>query len=497
MRASAAKAASGGYTATWILLSHSGTLENQTRSTENPDAPLLRSAAAHAKPPGNWKCYHPPGDELTSVLSNAISPDDSTVTNFGMTLTVAHNVACNTGPDDNKKDMFHKIVHDLTTLDTLAKVKYEKGGQVVLNPIQDKTIFMHPMPTDAHGTKHDETSTGRNSRTAAGLIDYFPGLGLYLLEVYDTDTGRPVHESRLDPLLVPYILGRRCNDSIHAITAKPPHRAGISRGLFDTLRENGLPQYYLDGRFRSETPSAKNHVSDFEIFRGKNSIDIQTIMSNNCSLVGEDEYNLVMMHYAAGVATKRIPLFELKKVCKLLSPPGTLNFELFDIGCRDPYPNPPPLFSVSTATWPPYKYSDDTTGSTVSISTFPGDLNTPPDSPKALRGRRIHGPPRFIGPHPLTSRQQDAQQAAQQQAAQQQAAQQQAAQQQAAPQGKRGRSSRSPPQGKRGRSSRSPPPPHGGKKTKTRRVKRNKSLIVQNKSRFRRTRRRVIKRKNN
>jgi len=465
-KAGPATAASGGYTATWILLSHSGTLENQTRSTENPDAPLLRSAAAHAKPPGNWKCYHPPGYELTSVLSNAISPDDSTVTNFGMTLTVAHNVACNTGPDDNKKDMFHKIVHDLTTLDTLAKVKYEKGGQVVLNPIQDKTIFMHPMPTDAHGTKHDETSTGRNSRTAAGLIDYFPGLGLYLLEVYDTDTGRPVHESRLDPLLVTYILGRRCNDSIHAITAKSHHRAGISQGLFDTLRKNGLPQYYLDGKVRSETPRAKNHVSDFEIFRGKNSRDIQTIMSSNCSLVDEEEYNLVMMHYAAGVATKRIPLFELKKVCKLLSPPGTLNFELFDIGCRDPYPNPPALFSVSIATWPPYKYSDDTTGSAKSTITFPGDPNTPPapDSPKVSRGRK---PSRFIGPHPLTSRQQDVQQAAQQQAV---------------------------PQGKRGRSS---PGPHGGKKTKTRRVKRNKSLNVQNKSRFRRTRRRVIKRKNN
>jgi len=479
MRASAAKAgparaASGGYTATWILLSHSGTLENQTRSTENPDAPLLRSAAAHAKPPGNWKCYHPPGDELTSVLSNAISPD-STVTNFGMTLTVAHNVACTIRGD--KSGVFDEIMKDLKKLDKLANVKYKKGGQVVLNPIQDKTIFMHPMPTDAHGTKHDETSTGRDSRISAGLNEYFPGLGLYLLEVYDTDTGRPVHESRLDPLLVPYILGRRCSDSIHAITAESRHRAGISPGLFDTLRENGLPQYYLDGKVRSETPRAKNHVSDFEIFRGKNSRDIQTIMSNNCSLVDEDEYNTVMMHYAAGVATKRIPLFELKKVCKLLSPPGTLNFELFDIGCRDPYPNPPALFSVSIATWPPYKCSDDTTGSAKSTITFPGDPNTPPDSPpdspKAPRGRK---PPRFIGPHPLTSRQQDAQQAAQQQAAQQQAV----------------------PQGKRGKSSRSPPPgPHGGKKTKTRRVKRNKSLNVQNKSRFRRTRRRVIKRKNN
>jgi hypothetical protein len=40
------------------------------------------------------------------------------------------------------------------------------------------------------------------------------------------------------------------------------------------------------------------------------------------------------------------------------------------------------------------------------------------------------------------------------------------------------------------------PPREGGKKTKTRRVKRNKSRNFRNKSRFRRTRRRVIKRKN-
>ena len=470
--AAAAAAGSGGYTATWILLSHSGTFEDQTRRGDDPHLPLLRSAAADAKPPGNWKCYHPPGFELSSVLSSVISKG-STVTNFGMTLTVAHSAACNGA---NKKSMFNKIITDLQKLDGLAhkvlvddggSLIYKDGGQVVENPIENKTIFMHPMPTDFKSTDKHGNPTERDSRHAAGLSDYFPGLGLYLVEVWDTKTGKPVDPSVLGGLL-PYVLGRRCSPDIHAINATTigsGPRPGIRPELFATLAQNDLPQYYLDGRFRSATPSAKNHVSDFEIFRGENSRDIQTIMSNNRSVVDEDEYNSVMMHYAAGVATKRIPLFELKKVCKLLSPPGTLNFELFDIGCRDPYPNPPALFSVSTATWPPYSYSDDTTGSAGSarsIHTLFGDLNTPPDSPVADTRRKQFGPFPFPSLHDMTLR-----------------------------------SNQTPgpfmqlPQTQR----------RGGKphKTRQRQGKRNKSRNFRNKSksRSRRTRRRVIKRKNN
>ena len=89
--------------------------------------PLLRSAAADAKPPGNWKCYHPPGFELSSVLSSVISKG-STVTNFGMTLTVAHSAACNGA---NKKSMFNKIITDLQKLDGLAhKVLVDDGGSL-------------------------------------------------------------------------------------------------------------------------------------------------------------------------------------------------------------------------------------------------------------------------------------------------------------------------------------------------------------------------------
>jgi hypothetical protein len=485
-----AAAASGGYTATWIILSHSGTFENQSLT----GLPLLRSAAADAKTPGiEFKCYRPPGYEFTSVFSNIIS-HGSTVTNFGMTLTVAHNAACNA---DDKGTMFNTIARDLTKLDELAqeqsepKVTYKLGGQVVIDPPENKTIFMHPMSTDA------QSKTGRDSRPAAGLSEFFPGLGLYLLEVYHTDTGRPVDASALDPLLVPYILGRRCRDKpIHAITATtigPDPRIGIRPDLFELLKTNRLPQYYLDARFRSETPSAKNHVSDFEIFRGgENSTDIQEIMAKNCSVMDEDEYNAVMYNYANGVTSKRIRLFDLKKVCKLLLPRETTKCELFDIGCKDLYPNPPLQFAVQVQTWPRYRHSDDSTESAGSLHSYKNyELTSEPDDSTVASKR-------FIGPHALTSRQYALQAA-------RLAYPPQSAQQGPPPRG--ARDGYPPPgglvHGYRGRrSSRSPPPRgelpprEGGKKTKTRRVKRNKSRNFRNKSRFRRTRRRVIKRKN-
>jgi hypothetical protein len=468
-----AAAASGRYTATWVLLSHSGTFDDQTLSGDDaPRLPLLRSAAADEKPPGNWKCYHPPGDALTSVLSGTISKG-STVTNFGMTLTVAHRAACTMKTDMG--NMFPTIVSDLQKLDSLADklveggLKYKPGGQIVKNPIENKTIFMHPMPTDDH------SKTGRSSRPSAGLSEYFPGLGLYLLEVWDTATGTPVDERELDPLLVPYILGRRCSpDIIHAITPGSigsDHRTGILPALFETLGKAGLPQYYLDGRFRSATPSAKNHVSDFEIFRGgETSKDIQQIMAKNCSVMDEEEYDSVMYHYTAGVATKRIALFDLKKVCKLLSPLGTLNFELFDIGCKDPYPNPPVFFSIMTKTWPPYKYSDDTMGSamtTGTVETYLGDLNSTQNSPTALDSRiasqrKPFGPFPFPSAHDMTLR-----------------------------------SNPNPgPFMQLPQTQRTGGKPH---KTRQRQGKRNKSRNFRNKSRSRsrRTRRRVIKRKNN
>ena len=483
----AAAAGSGEYTATWVLLSHSGTFEDQTRRGDAPHLPLLRSAAADAKPPGNWKCYHPPGYELSSVLSSVISKG-STVTNFGMTLTVACDVACNA---TDKRDMFDNIVHDLQKLDGLADklvddgLKYKDGGQVVENPIENKTIFMHPMPTDFKSTDKDGNPTERDSRPAAGLSDYFPGLGLYLVEVWDTKTGKPVPKSVLGDL-GRYVLGRRCYDNINKIN-KLNLRPGIHPDLFDTLRKAGLPQYYLDGRFRSASSFAKNHVSDFEIFRGgKTSKDIQQIMAKNCSVMDEYEYDSVMYHYAAGVATKRIALFDLKKVCKLLSPIGTVNFELFDIGCKDPYPNPPVYFSIMTKTWwPPYRYSDDTIGSAESIHTYDGDLNSPTGSPVAYN----RPPPRFIGPQALTSRQ-SALQALQAARFAQQVYHLPGAQPSSL--GKRSQSqSQSPPRahkkGGRGK-------PH---KTRQRQGKRNKSRNFRNKSRVRRTRRRVTKRKNN
>ena len=507
---SGAAAGSGGYTATWVLLSHSGTFEDQTGKThtttgsgtldDETHLPLLRSAAADAKPPGNWKCYHPPGFELSSVLSSVISKG-STVTNFGMTLTVAHDIACNVG---DKKDMFRKIVRDLQKLDGLAhkvlvddggSLRYKDGGQEVENPIENKTIFMHPMPADAHGTRPDNTSTGRDSRPAAGLSEYFPGLGLYLVEVYDTNTGDPVPESILGGL-GRYVLGRRCSSSnIHKITremVESTPRAGILPKLFKTLAENDLPQYYLDANIRSQTPSAKKYVSDFEIFRGKNSKEIQTIMSKNCSVMDEDEYNTVMFHYAAGVATKRIALFDLKKVCKLLSPPGTVRFELFDIGCKDLYPNPPAAyFSVQTATWPPYKCSDhhvddDNTGSSRTIHTYSGNPNSTPSSPVADRRTKPFGP-FLLHNHDTRLRGSLLQQGVQH----------------ASP--RRDARDGSPPRGELAayrlqRPSSQSPPRRGGKPHKTRQGKRNKSRNFRNKSRSktrsRRTRRRVIKRKN-
>ena len=443
-------AASGGYTAIWVLLSHSGTFEERAE-------PLLRSGAAAANDTGiPFKCYNPPGYKLTSVLSNTIS-ENSTVTNFGMTLTVAHHAACKGG---NRKLMFNKIITDLKQLDTLAPyVKYEEGGQIITDPIEDKTIFMRPMKTDSYGI-HPVTKmhTGRDSRTAAGLRELFPGLGLYLIEVYHTDTGDLVDNSLLDPLLVNYILGRRCN--IHKITklaVESNPRPGIPPTLFDTLEMNGLPQYYLDANIESETPSAKNYVSDFEIFRGENSRDIQQIMSKNYSVMDEDEYDSVMYHYAAAVKTKCISLFDLKKVCKLLSPPGTTACQLFDIGCRDPYPKPPiGGFTVTPATWPQY---DDQVGSATSLHSFEDPLS-PPGSPVAYIR-----PPRFIGPRE--------------------------------PYRRMSLRSSTPSLGTELVGIAKAKPKKGGKPRKTRRDRRNKSRNFRNKSISRRTRRRVIKRKNN
>ena len=456
MFGSAAAADSGRYTATWILLAHSGTFALDERPL-----PTLRSDVKRENTTGiEFKCYRPPGYELSSVWAAPIS--GSTVTNFGMTLTVAHDVACT--ERDNKRNMFNNIITDLQKLDRLAGVEYKQVGQVEINPIEDKTIFMHPMPTDSKSRDKDGNHTERDSRTAAGLMENFPGVGLYLLEVYDTVSGKPVPDSKLGSLF-PYVLGRRCDiEKLTRETVTTHARSGIplnptlydkevkgfksTENLFDTLAKNGLPDYYLDANITSPSPSAKQRVRDFEIFQGgENSIDIQRIMISNQAVMPGEWYE-VIADYKIGVASKRITLRNLERVCKLLLPPGTLNCELFDIGCRDPYPRPHLPFAVPDIS-PEGTFTSD---QVESAHTNP-DLNTPTGS--SGRQRRL---PTF-GPNP--------------------------------PHNYNTRYSSKPLLGIA--------KAKGGKPRKTRRVKRTMSRNFRNKSksRSRRTRRRVIKRKNN
>ena len=386
------------YTATWILLAHSGTFSLEDRARQK-----LRSETKRENTTGiTFKCYRPPGYELSSVWAGPIS--GSTVTNFAMTLTVAHNTAC-TIPD--KSGMFGKIVNDLKLLDTLADIKYPQGGQVVENPIEDKTIFMHPMRTDTKSRNKDGEYTQRESRTAAGLMENFPGVGLYLLEVYDTVSGKPVPDSNLGSLL-PYVLGRRCDiEKVTKETITTHERPGIplnptnydkdvfgfrsTENLFDTLAQNGLPDYYLDANIMSARPSKKKRVRDFEIFRGgENSRAIQKLMLNNRAVM-PDEWEDVIADYRIGVATKRITLRKLERVCKLLLPPGTLNCELFDIGCRDPYPRQDlPLAVPAMSRFDTDAIDDDKIDSVGSYA----DPNTPP-APESKRRRLL-----TFGPFP-------------------------------------------------------------------------------------------------
>jgi hypothetical protein len=451
-KAGPATAASGGYTATWILLAHSGTFALEDRPLQ-----MLRSEASLANTTGiTFKCYRPPGNALTSVWAGPIS--GSTVTNFGMTLTVAHNAACTIPDNHDKSGMFDTIVKDLNLLDTLADVTYTQGGQVEINPIEDKTIFMHPMPTDSKSIDKDDKHTERDSRTAAALMENFPGVGLYLLEVRYTRTGRPVDVRELDPLLVPYILGRSCDiEKVTKKTITTHERPGIplyptkdkfgtTDNLFDTLAQNGLPEYYLDAKIISGRPSAKKRVRDFEIFRGgENSRAIQKIMLNNRAVM-PGEWEKVIADYRIGVATKRITLRNLEKICKLLLPPGTLVCELFDIGCRDPYPRQELPFAVPDMSgFVGHDDTDDIDDDEIGSARSYANPNTPPAEPESKRRLPTFGP---FQNHGYDLRYMHR---------------------------------------------------RGGKKTKTRQRqgKRNKSLNVQNKSRFRRTRRRVIKRKNN
>jgi hypothetical protein len=281
-------------------------------------------------------------------------------------------------------------------------------------------------------------------------MENFPGVGLYLLEVRYTKTGMPVDVSELDPLLVPYILGRYCDiEKVTKDTITTHERPGIplyptkdkfgtTDNLFYTLAKNGLPEYYLDPNIRSTIPSGKRRVRDFEIFRGgENSIAIQKLMLRNRAVM-PGEWEKVWADYRIGVATKRITLRNLEKVCKLLLPRGTLNCELFDIGCRDPYPRQDLPFAV-----PAMPGFVDHDVDEVSSYAHP---NTPPASSKSKKRRPTFGP---FPDHGHYFRHMDK--------------------------------------------------TSGGKKTKTRQRqgKRNKSRNFRNKSRVRRTRRRVIKRKNN
>jgi hypothetical protein len=500
----------GRYTATWVILAHSGTNEK-----EETDPPILRTGIGeHYRGMGmDFKCYRPPGDELASVIASAIP--GSSVTNFGMTLTVAHDAACRT---DDKSEVFNIIVDKLKKLDKMVDVKYTTGGQEIINTPEDKTIFMHPMPTDHLNV----AAPYRPIRKVRGDMVPFPSLGLYLVQVYHTDTGLPVDDSVLGPLL-PYVLGRHCDD-IDKITQKtiesndipgiPLHpdkkKFGSTRHLFDTLRHNKLPEYFLDPGIRSEEPSAKKYVSDFEIFRGKNSSEIYRIISKyeRARRVQEaghadDVYSSITGHYLSGVKRKRITLFNLQKVCALLSPPGTVMGELFIIGCRDPYPKAPSQFSVNSNL--PIEFNAD---HVASATTFNGSLNTPTGTttpgtttPGTITpGTTTPGTttpqvvphfsqfiPRSASNSPLSARSRSASKSPRSPRSRS------ASNSPLSPRSRR--ASKSP--GNKGKAQKVSPGHGGGKKHKTRHGNRNKSLNVQNKSRSRRTRRHVIKRKNN
>jgi hypothetical protein len=388
----------------------------------------------------------------------------------------------------------------------MVDVKYTTGGQILINPSEDKTIFMHPMPTD----HLDVTAPYRPIRSVRGDMVPFPGFGLYLGEVYHTDSGRPVADSVLGPLL-PFVLGRHCHD-IYKITKEtiksidipgiPLHpdkkKFRSTKNLFDTLKDNDLPEYFLDPGIRSKVPSAKRYVSDFEIFRGKNSSEIYRIMSKyerarRGQNAGHADYSSITGHYLNGVKRKRITLFNLQKVCALLSPPGTVMGELFIIGCRDPYPKAPSHFSVNSNV--PIEFDPD---QIASAATFPGDLNTPPGitTPGTTTpGTTTPGTtPTATTMHPFVSQfSQFVPRSASN----------------SPPSLSSRRASKSPPSPSSRRASNSPgnkakearkvSPSQGGKKHKTMHGKRNKSRNFRNKSRSRsrRTRRRVIKRKNN
>lgn len=485
------------YTATWVILAHSGTNEKEEIPT------LRKKTVAHYRGMGmDFKCYRPPGDEHKSVIASAIP--GSSVTNFGMTLTVAHDAACRT---THKDKVFDKIVDKLKVLDRMVDVKYTTGGQILINPSEDKTIFMHPMPTD----DLDTVFPHRLIRKPRGDMIPFPCLGLFLVEVYHTDTGLPVDDSVLGPLL-PFVLGRRCDiktkitrktietNDIPGIPLHPDEDKFRSEtNLFDTLHSNKLPEYFLDPGFRSETPSAKNYVSDFEIFRGKNSSEIHSIMNTYEAARPRKnaDYSSIIDQYMSGVKRKRITLFNLQKVCALLSPPGTVMGEMFIIGCRDPYPKAPSHFSVNSNV--PAEFDPD---HIASAATFSGDLNTPTATTPPTGNTPTATTPTAITPtkttmHPFVS---PFLQFVPQ--SHSNSPPSPSSRTSKSPHSPRSRGSSNSPGNKAkarkvSSSSRSPLRSGGGKKHKTMHGKRNKSLNVQNKSRFRRTRRHVIKRKNN
>ena len=355
-------------TVVWAILSHSGT---------ESDLPLRdRLRSEDFKPNGvSYRCYRPPGWALTGVSSSTIIQDDphNTVTNGGMTLTVLHNAACTL---EDQNDVFESSVQQLQILDRLAEVTYVSGGQVVTNSPGNKMLFIHPMKTDPIVDK-----TKRLGRVASGFPEYFPTLGMVCVSVYYTNTGKPVEEENMPDGLIKFVLGRHCNiERVDETTIKRVPRTGITQRLFETLRANGLPEYYLDGSLRSEIRTGKN-LSDYEIFWTENGHDILEILRTNRSdgVITEEEFlDAKYILIQAGVS-KRLSLYDVYKMCKALSPKGTTMCKLVDNGCRYPFPSPPLVHTVT-----PLPDADDswkTTGQLYTPSPSPAPPSPAPPSP--------------------------------------------------------------------------------------------------------------------